>query len=210
MITPDGILNLVRRAQMGDRLAQTELLERIQPDLERFSRQFGVGTTAGESVSDLTQDAALRFWERLAQFQGASDDSGTAAMLHDWLEQMVRRLAANHHEACHALKRRPDLPLLYLESLAGTDSQGAPQGLDVPGNGPTPSAVVGAAERQTRVHTAIQKIVDPTDRQILEMCFLNALSLRAIARELHVSLDRVRERYHACLRFLERELEELL
>jgi RNA polymerase sigma factor (sigma-70 family) len=185
-------------------------LERIQPDLDRFSRQFGNGSTTAESVADLAQDAALRFWERFQQFQGAPDDRQTAAMLHDWLEQMVRRLAANHHEARHALKRRPELPLLHLESLAGTDSQGAALGLDVPGNGPTQSAVAGAAERESRVHAALQKISDPTDRQILELCFLEALSLRSIAQQLHVSLDKVRERYHACLRFLEQELEELL
>ena len=59
-------------------------------------------------------------------------------MLHNWVEQRIRRLAANRHEARHAGQRRPDLPLLRLNALAGMDSLGAPLGLDPAGNGPTP------------------------------------------------------------------------
>ena len=131
-------------------------------------------------------------------------------MLHNWVEQLIRRLAANRHEARHAGKRRPDLPVLRLEALAGRDSLGAPLGLDPAGNGPTPGAVVGGAEVDTRVRAAIQRIPNPTDRQILELCFVQALSLRTVAERLNISYDKVRERYHAALRFLERELEGLL
>jgi len=40
-----------------------------------------------------------------------------------------------------------------------------------------------------------------------EACFGPSLSLREVAERLHLSYDKVRERYHAGLRFLERQLD---
>ncbi|HEV3021364.1 MAG TPA: sigma factor-like helix-turn-helix DNA-binding protein, partial [Pirellulales bacterium] len=140
----------------------------------------------------------------------AADDKQTAAMLHDWLEQLVRRLAANRREARHAAKRRPERSVLSLRGPAGTDSRPTPAGLDPAESGPTPSAIAGAAEVDAHVRAAFAAVPDPTDRQILELCFFEAMSLRAIAGRLELSYDQVRVRYHASLRFLERQLEPLL
>lgn len=210
MIAPEGLTKLVRQAQSGDRQDVAELLERVRTDLERFAETYGDASAGAESASDLLQEASLRVCEKIGQFQGTLDDGQTAAMLHDWLEQLVRRLAANRREARHAQKRRPDDALLRLGDALGTDSQGAPAGLDPAGTGPTPSAVVAADELGARVRAALDSISDTTDRQILELCFLHSLSLRAVAEQMQLSYDKVRERYHAGLRLLERELEGLL
>lgn len=210
MIVPEGISILIRQAQSGDRQGAAELLERVRLDLERFAETYGDASTGAESASDLLQEASLRICEKIGRFQGASDDGQTAAMLHDWLEQLVRRLAANRRDARHAQKRSPDEAPLRLGTPLSSDSQGAPAGLDPPGTGPTPSAVVAADELGLRVRAALENIPDATDRQILELCFLHSLSLRAVAEQMQLSYDKVRERYHAGLRLLESELEGLL
>ncbi len=210
MIPPDGICELVRRAQSGDRLAYADLLQRTGPDLEGFALRHGDLSSGVESVSDLTQQAALRFWEKFHQFQGADGGEPTAAMLHDWIQQLVRNLAANRRDARHAAKRRPDLPILRLGQPGLSDGQAGSAGLDPAGAGPTPSAAAAAAELDTRARAALASVPDPTDRRILELCFMEGLSLRAVAERLGLGYDKVRERYHAGLRFLERQLEGLL
>jgi RNA polymerase sigma factor (sigma-70 family) len=210
MIAPDGLTDLVRQAQAGDRSAVAELLHRIRPDINRFAERFVDSSLAADSASDLAQEASLRVWKRLGQFQGARDDKQTAAMLYDWLQQLVQRLAANRREARHTGKRRPDLPLLRLGALTAADSQGKPGGLDPAGSELSPSALAGAAEVDARVRDALHAIPDSTDRRIIELCFGQGLSLREVADHLQLSYDKVRERHHAGLRFLERKLEGLL
>ena len=210
MITSEGLVELIRQTHAGDRVAQTELLERIRPDLERFAQRHGDLSTGFESISDLTQQAALRFWERFHQFQGADGDEATAAMLYEWIQQLVQNLAANRREALRAAKRSPDLPLLRFGQRAHAESQQSSTGLDPPASGPSASEMARSAELDARVRLALDNVPNPTDRQILELCFIEALSLRAVAERLSLSYDSVRERYHAGLRFLERQLEGLV
>ncbi|HVC92133.1 MAG TPA: sigma-70 family RNA polymerase sigma factor [Pirellulales bacterium] len=210
MIAHDGLSQLVRRAQSSDPAAVAELLARLRPDLARFAEHFGDVSTGDESASDLAQEAALRLWEKLGQFEGGNNDERTAAMLHDWLEKLVRRLATNRREARHAAKRRPERPVFSFGAPAGTDSRPKHLGLEPAEGGPTPSAIACAAEVDARVRAALAAVPDPTDRQIIELCFFEAMSLRAVAGRLDLTYDKVRERYHAGLRFLERELEPLL
>ncbi|MFN0054038.1 MAG: RNA polymerase sigma factor [Planctomycetales bacterium] len=210
MIPHEGLTQLIRKAQTGDRQRGAELLQRVLPTLERFAERYGDVSTAAESASDLLQEASWRVCEKIGQFQGTQDDCQTAAMLHDWLEQLVRRLATNRREARHAQKRRPETPPIPLGTSAGTDSQGALIGIDPAGTGPSPSAVVAGHELESRVRAAFDSLPDPTDRQILELCFMHSLSLRAVAEHMQLSYDQVRERYHAGLRRLEQQLEGLL
>jgi RNA polymerase sigma factor (sigma-70 family) len=207
MITPDGLTNLVRQAQTGDRLAESELIKRIWPTLEHFAHEFGEFSSGSESVSDLVQEGVLRFWERLQQFRGGDDDESTAAMMYTWLQQLVRRLALNCGEASRAAKRRPNQPILRLGDLFGTSAAAGP--FDPAASGPSPSTIARAQEAASRVHSAISGIPDTTDRQIVEMCFVQSLSLRTVADQLQIGYDNVRERYHAALRFLENELGDL-
>ncbi len=164
------------RSARGAIAASREVRTRVQPDLDGFARRFGDASTGAESASDLAQEAALRLWEKLAQFQGNDDDNQTAAMLHDWLEQLVRRLAANRREARHGGKRRPHRPLVPLDVSAGTDSNGMPVGGDAADGGPTPSAVAGAREADVRVRAALEALTDAEARQVLRLCFVDGLS----------------------------------
>ena len=129
-------------------------------------------------------------------------------MLHEWLRKMVRRVAATRRQARHAAKRRPALRVMPLAAPAN-DSHRTGAGSDPAASGPTPSALAGAAEIDAQVRAALEAMTEPLDRQILELCFGHALSLREVAGHLHLSYDKVRQRYHAGLRFLERQLDGL-
>ena len=209
MIAPEGLTQLVQKAQAGDRRAEAKLLTRVGPAIEALSATFDRSSSAEESVSDLEQEVSLRFWQKLQQFRGADDDAQTAAMLHEWLRKLVQNLAENRRQARHAAKRRPAAPVVRLGAPA-SDPQNAPTGLDPPASEPSPSALVAAAEIDDRVRAALNAMPDPLDRQILELCFGQSVSLRQVAERLHLSYDKVRERYHAGLRFLEGELEGLV
>jgi DNA-directed RNA polymerase specialized sigma24 family protein len=158
MINSEGLADLARRAQAGDRPAQMELVERIGPDLEHFARRHGDLSTGVESISDLTQQAALRFWEKFHQFRGADSDEATAAMLYEWIQQLVQNLAANRREALRTAKRCPDLPVLRLGQHAHAESQQSSTGLDPPATGPSPSEAARTAELDARVRLALNNV----------------------------------------------------
>jgi RNA polymerase sigma factor (sigma-70 family) len=66
-----------------------------------------------------------------------------------------------------------------------------------------------ADEQVERVRAALERLTDDQDRQIVHLRFLEGLSLRQIATRLGRSHEFVRQRFHAALRVLERELESL-
>jgi RNA polymerase sigma factor (sigma-70 family) len=209
MIAPEGLAQLVRQAQVGDRMAEAELLNRVSPALQAFAEHFGRSSSAEESSSDVLQDASFRFWEKLPQFRGATDDAQTAAMLHEWLRKIVRRVAATRRQVRQAGKRRPAAPFVPL-GVPGGESRSTGVGIDPAASGPSPSALVGAAEIDERVRAALNAMSEPLDREIMELCFAQRLSLRKVAERLGVSYDKVRQRYHVGLRFLERQLDGLV
>ena len=90
---PDGLCELLRRAKGGDPDALEELLHQLNPMLVALGRRYELEDDHANTASDLSQDAGLRLLERLHQFHGTDDDSITAAMLQNWIRQIVRRLA---------------------------------------------------------------------------------------------------------------------
>jgi RNA polymerase sigma factor (sigma-70 family) len=210
MIEPAGFQELVRLAQTGDLKAMERLLEIVRLHLESVAGRFVESGQPGESVSDLVQEGCMRVWERLHQFRGATSDEQAAATFHEWVGQIVGRVAANRREARHAQRRMPKQEPVPLDAVAlsGASSQGA--GIDPAGSGPTPSAIAAGHEQDHLVRQAILKIPNETDREIVRFYFFEGLSLRQIAERLGLSYDKVRERHHASLGFLERELGGLL
>jgi RNA polymerase sigma factor (sigma-70 family) len=196
-------------AQQGDRQAMDRLLAVLRPRLEKLARRYVEPGSGQASTADLVQEAALRLWQRLAQFQGGPDDRQTLAMFQDWLRQLVRHLAQDRLRQRHAQRRRPPRGLRQLEATAPEGSSSA-AGNDPPASGPTPSANVRSDEQAALIRKALEKIPDPTNRKIVELCFFEGLSLRQIAAQLGLSYDKVREGYHRSLRLLERELRDVL
>jgi RNA polymerase sigma factor (sigma-70 family) len=197
-------------AQQGDRQALERLLAALRPQLERLARRYAEPGGSRASTADLVQEAAVRLWQRLAQFRGGPDDEQTGAMFQDWLRQLVRHLAQDRQRQRHAQRREPPQGLRRLGAAAAGESSGNPGGDDPAASGSTPSAQVRADEQARLIRQALEKITDPTNRTIVELCFFEGLSLRQIAGRLNLTYDRVRQGYHRSLKLLERELGDVL
>lgn len=209
----DGFRNLLVRAQQGDRAAIDALLEVIRPWLWRTARGFADPERPDESTADLAQAAWLRAWQSLGQFQGPGEgetgDAQTLAMFRAWVLQIVRRLGMNNVRDRQAEHRRPPGRLERLDAaLPGSST--ASWGHSQPETAePSPSAHAEAAERAERVRAALNRLDDHEDRQIVHLRFVEGLSLRQIAARLSRNHEHVRQRFHAALRLLERDLEDL-
>lgn len=203
-----GFQDLVKRAQAGDPSALDQLLAVIRPWLEQLAHNYADPEHPEASSADLVQDAWLRAWQKLDQFQGGDDDEQTFARFRAWVGQMVRRLGLNARRDRSAQHRRPPGKLQRLPSPSpgNSTSQG---GADPAAREPTPSAHVQAEEQVRLIRRALEKIADPLDREIIRLRFFESLSLRQVAEQLQVNHEKVRQRYHAMMRHLGRELEGL-
>ncbi len=205
-----GFSDLLTRARAGDRAATDELLARIRPWLEQLARQHADPLHPDGSTSDLVQEAWLRAWQKLDQFQGAADEAQALAMFRAWLARIVARLGLNAARDRGARQRMPPGKLLRLDGLGGSGAGDSATGFDPSAAEPTPSAQVQADEQARSVHEALARLTDPLDRDIVRLRFFEGVSLRQVAEQLGCNHETVRQRYHAILRRLERELHGLL
>jgi RNA polymerase sigma factor (sigma-70 family) len=205
----EGFDSLIRRAQDGDPRAVEELLASVRPYLAKVAGGFADASRASASASDLLQEAELRAWQRLGQFQGGSADEETHAKFRTWLVQIVRHIAQDRERARGARKRRaPGAWIRSIEGPGSEDGSGAAS-LDPPAAGPSPSASLRQTERSLLVNRALEAVRDGTDRAIIRLRFFEGLSLPAIADRLEMTYDQVRERYRRGIRGLEMRLQEL-
>jgi RNA polymerase sigma factor (sigma-70 family) len=209
----DGFHELVARAQQGDRDSIEALLEAIRPWLWQAAHGFADSERLDESTADLAQAAWLRAWQSLEQFQGPSGneagDAQAMAMFRAWVLQIVRRLGMNAIRDRKARHRRRPGGLRRLDAAPPDDSTAAWGPARPESRDPSPSAHAAADERIERVREAVARLADDEDRRIVELRFLEGLSLRQIAIRLGRNHESVRERFHAALKILERDLEGL-
>jgi RNA polymerase sigma-70 factor (ECF subfamily) len=197
-----GFHDLLARARSGDRAATDELLSLIRPWLEQLARNVALHHRPDGSASDLVQEAWLRAWQKLDQFQGADDEAQAVAMFHAWLTRIVSRLGLNAVRDGDAKQRTPPGKLLRLDDSAAV--------LDPSAGEPTPSARAQAAEQARLVHEALARLTDPLDRDIVRLRFVEGFSLRQVAARLGCNHETVRQRYHVLLHRLQRDLNALL
>jgi len=227
----DDVCELLRRAQAGDHDAMARLLDLLEPTMRHVARGFADPYRPDESVSDLLQEAKLRTWQRIGQFEGPSsarkkatpdaplptgdrsivDEPSreeTAAVLRGWVARLVRRIGLNHIEARAARKRRsPERALVRLGGGGGS-SAGHPSAREsqITASDPSASEEARRREREELIRGALDALDDGEGRALVESCFFDGLSLRAAAMRLGVPYPRARERYHDTLRRLERLL----
>src|SRR6516165_10556226 len=178
---PNGFRDLVDRARHGDREAVERLLTLIRPWLDDLAR-------GRADPADLAQEAWLRSWQKLDQFQGGGDDSQTLALFRAWLRRIVERLGLNRARDEQAQSRKPPGPLLRLDQPLEAE----PAALE-----PPPAAHAEAVERAERVRHALERLPDDTDRAIVRLRFFEGLSLRQVAERLQRNHELVRQRFHA-------------
>jgi len=207
----EGFDSLIRSAQAGDEEALKKLLAAARPYLAKVATGYADPSRASESVSDLVQEAELRAWQGLQQFQGGSADEETHAKFRTWLVQIVRRIVFNRWRAMNTQRRKvPGVRMQSIDrptgSLAADSSAGA-SSRGPPAPGPSPSAGLREEERSALVQQALAQVEDPEDREIIRLYFFEQVSLPDIARHLGRTYDRVRAQYRRGMRQLEKYLQ---
>jgi RNA polymerase sigma factor (sigma-70 family) len=200
MLPTEGFNDLIQRAQAGEPEAIDQLMAVLRPHLEQLARGQAA-PTGSRSASDLVQEALLRVWQKLDQFQGTTDDAQTQAMFRSWVGRLFTRLGLNTHRDRHAKRRRPPQKILPLQAGDTTES-----GVDPPGREPTASTHLRRDEESQRIRAALARLPDETGRAILRLHFFEGESLRQISARLGLSYDKVRELYQAGMHHLEQEL----
>jgi RNA polymerase sigma factor (sigma-70 family) len=204
-----GFQALIERARKGDRQAVDRILELVRPHMEAVARGYidpGRGT---ESTSDLVQEAWLRAWQKLDQFEGGKDDHECLAMFHGWVGQIVSRLGLNHRRDQNALKRSPEGGAIVSIEGDGARRTKDDSSIHLTGSGTTPSGVVCRNEAMKAVHDALERVGDSVDRTIVQLRFFEGVSLKEIAARLKLDYNSVRERYALLLVRLESILGSL-
>jgi len=164
--------------------------------LERLGAQFVEAEEPDLSVSDLIQEAWIRVWQGLRDFEGTDNEEEAAAVFYQWLRRTAWHVMLNIREARQAQRRRPPGHVVRL----GDGDSTCPV---VEASGKSPSGIAATSEDTCRVRKAVERIADPTDRAVIQLAFWDGLSLREIADILDQSYDSVRRRFHSALRGIE-------
>jgi RNA polymerase sigma-70 factor (ECF subfamily) len=173
------VIELVRLAQAGDRVAFGELVTRFQGAV--FAAALTKLRDAGEA-QELTQEVFVHAMRKLPQLREPRCFAG-------WLRRITARMAINR------LSRRGPL-------------RGAEAGFleAVPAVTAAPLDDLVRAEQRSAVQAGLRRL-KPLDRQALEAFYLRGRSLKRIARELAVPVGTVKRRLHVARRRLKAVLE---
>ncbi|MCO6454331.1 MAG: sigma-70 family RNA polymerase sigma factor [Pirellulaceae bacterium] len=191
MVEPAGFSATVERAQRGDRDALAHLTQQFGVLVGHACQAFWSERHPELSVTDLQQEVWLRVLCVLPQFRGDAEDAVCLRLFRSWLRTTARSVALNLVTARRRRKRSADGRRLDLSGLgsAGMDSIG---GID----DSTPSGRAAKAEEERRIRLAMARIAEPINARIIELSFVEGLTLREIALRLDCPYDQVRRRFH--------------
>jgi RNA polymerase sigma factor (sigma-70 family) len=206
----EGFLDLVRRAQAGDRKAMDEALSILRPYLSKIASSYADPVRPVMSTRDLLQDSVLRAWKNLESFEGGENDDQTYEMFKAWLGQIVRRLGRNALRDRKAKRRTPSRKILRLVTRGAGKTTTRGGGMDVPAPGPTPSVHARTDEHLRLIDEALERVGSETDGDIVRMHYFQGLSLPEVSRKLEMEYNYVRERCRIVIGKLQRELKGLL
>jgi RNA polymerase sigma factor (sigma-70 family) len=202
----DGVHDLVERAKAGDEQAWRELFVQAQPYMARLAQRALGPQWPQQSVSDLLSGTWLRVCKGIADFRGGENDIQTGALFRAWLGKTLKNVRRNDLRFDSTDKRKQPPGTVRL----GTAGDGcSASGLDVAGKEPTPSTNVRAEERTTLVQEALAELSDVKDREIIRLCFFEDIPLSQVSKQMDLSYDDVRTRFHRSLKRLKPKLKRL-
>jgi RNA polymerase sigma-70 factor (ECF subfamily) len=173
------ISELVERAQIGDREAYGELVERFQPTV------YAVALARLRNpveAQELAQEVFLHGMKKLAQLRDAACFAG-------WLRQITVRMAINR------VTRRGPLHQAEPEALDRAEAAGS---------GPLSELV--KAEQAAELHRGLQRL-KPVDRATLVAFYLRGRSLKQMSREFETPVGTIKRRLHVARNRLRKQLE---
>jgi RNA polymerase sigma-70 factor (ECF subfamily) len=167
-------VELVRLAQKGDMRAFEELVARHRDKV--YARAYGMMRNEDEAL-DLSQDAWVKGWQRLGQFQG---DSSFVT----WMTRIVINLCLDQ---LRKLKRK------RAESLEAMEEEPGGVERQMPVTVPNPTEGLERAELRARLNRALAQL-SQKHRTVLIMHEFEQMEYREIARQMKCSVGTVMSR----------------
>jgi RNA polymerase sigma-70 factor (ECF subfamily) len=193
---------LLERAGTGDRTARQELLTRHRGRLRqmvalRIDRRMAARVDPSDVVQEALADAA----------QGLSDYLRVRPLpFYPWLRQFAwERLLQLHRRHLKAKRRSVSREQLRIFDVA--DESEAVLADRLVNSGSSPSARLLAAELRERVRAALESL-EPNDREVLVLRYLEQLTTKEIAAVLGITEAAVKTRHRRALERLRRRLDE--
>ncbi len=168
-------LSLVQAAKKGDVGAFGELVKRYDRNVFRIALHI---TQNREDAEDVVQDAFLKSYENLEQFQGQSK-------FYTWLV----RIAVN--EALMKLRRRRPERMVSLDQEVQTEEDSMPR--EVADWSPNPEQLYNQAELRDILGKTIQGL-PPSFRTVFVLRDVEGLSTEETAQALELSVPAVKSR----------------
>jgi RNA polymerase sigma-70 factor, ECF subfamily len=175
--------SLVARCAAGDEQALGQLYDRLGRQAYALARRV---TQDDGLAADVVQEAFLDAWKSSARYDESRGKVAT------WLLTIVHRRAVDTVRRASVRPGVASKPVEGLPEIAGD--------VDVPGD------VIGRDEA-ARVRAALAQL-PATQRNVLELAYLDGLTQSEIADRLHEPLGTVKSRTHTGLQRLRELLEE--
>jgi RNA polymerase sigma-70 factor (ECF subfamily) len=167
-------VDLVRLAQKGDMQAFEELVARHRDKV--YARAYGIMRNEDEAL-DLSQDAWVKGWQRLGQFQG---DSTFAT----WMTRIVINLCLDQ---LRKLKRK------RAESLEAIEEESGGIERQMPVTTFNPTEGLENAELRVKINHALG-LLSPEHRAVLTLHEFEQMEYKEIARKMKCSIGTVMSR----------------
>jgi RNA polymerase sigma-70 factor (ECF subfamily) len=165
---------LVRAAQKGDMGAFEELVARHRDKI--YARAYSMMRNEEEAI-DLSQEAWVKGWQRLAQFQG--DSSFTT-----WMTRITINLCLDQ------LRRKKRQ---RTESIEEMDEESGGVERQMPVVTVNPTERLERAELRVRIDQALSQLSE-AHRTVLVLCEFEQLEYKAIAKSMNCSIGTVMSR----------------
>jgi RNA polymerase sigma-70 factor (ECF subfamily) len=197
-----GTDQLVELAASGNESAADALLERCRPRLLRMvAVRMDPQISARLDPSDVVQEALTEAYQRLPDYFQTRPIS-----FYPWLRQIAWQRLLKLHRAHRAVQRRSvrreaneDLPL--------SDASVAQLAERVTARDTEPHHRLVRSELRERVRLALSQL-EPADRELLVMRYLEHMPLKQIAEFLSVTFDAAKKRHARALERLESRLSD--
>jgi RNA polymerase sigma-70 factor (ECF subfamily) len=178
-MTWNEVLELVQRAQAGDRAAYGELVKRFEPTVYAVALAKVRNPTEAQ---ELTQEVFIHGMTKLDQLRDPHCFAG-------WLRQITVRMAINR------LTRRGPVQDAEPEVFANT-----------PAVGDTPLEEMVRAEQRRELWSGLDRL-KAVDRATLVAFYIRGRSLKQMSREFETPIGTIKRRLHVARKRLRRQME---
>jgi RNA polymerase sigma-70 factor (ECF subfamily) len=197
-----GTDQLLQLAAGGDKSAAEHLLDRCRPRLRRMiSVRISPQISSRIDPSDVVQEALVEAFQKLPGFLETR-----AVSFYPWIRQIAWQRLMKLHRA-HLDAERRSVRREAHDELYVTDESVLQLAERFIASETDPPHRVVRSELRERVRAALDQL-DPIDREVLLMRYLEHMRLKEIAESLSITLEAAKKRHARALERLERQLTD--